>query len=89
MLIRNHRDQEQVLGPVRSQVDVEPFSADDALVAASLYPEVSAPGLSLGDRACLALAQRLDAPAVTADHAWALLSLDVAVRLVRPRAHHT
>lgn len=27
-------------------------------------------GLSLGDRACLALARRLDAPVLTADTAW-------------------
>jgi PIN domain nuclease of toxin-antitoxin system len=40
--------------------------------------------LSLGDRACLALAQRLNVPALTADHAWTEVRLDVAVQLIRP-----
>jgi PIN domain nuclease of toxin-antitoxin system len=40
-------------------------------------------GLSLGDRACLALAATLGGIAVTADRAWANLSLDVAIQVVR------
>jgi len=40
-------------------------------------------GLSLGDRACLALAASLGAIAVTADRTWANLSLDVEIRVVR------
>jgi len=39
--------------------------------------------LSLGDRACLALGERLGLPVVTADRAWADLDLDVAVSLIR------
>lgn len=41
-------------------------------------------GLSLADRACLALAQRLALPALTADRAWAGLDLAITVELVRP-----
>jgi len=84
VLTRNHRDPEHVLLPVREQVAVEPFTGDDALAVAVLYPLVSAKGLSLGDRACLALAQRLDAAAVTAEHVWAGLSLDIDVQIIRP-----
>jgi PIN domain nuclease of toxin-antitoxin system len=40
-------------------------------------------GLSLGDRACLALAATLGAIAVTADRAWANLNIDIAVKVVR------
>jgi PIN domain nuclease of toxin-antitoxin system len=49
-------------------LDVEPVSADDAERAAGL----SVPGspLSLGDRLCLALADRLGATVWTADAAW-------------------
>jgi PIN domain nuclease of toxin-antitoxin system len=40
-------------------------------------------GLSLGDRACLALAATLGATAVTADRAQVHLNLDVAIEVVR------
>ena len=37
----------------------------------------------LGDRAGLALAERLAAPVLTADRAWARLDLAIEVRLLR------
>jgi PIN domain nuclease of toxin-antitoxin system len=40
-------------------------------------------GLSLGDRACLALAERKNLVAVTADRAWQNLDLGVEIRLIR------
>jgi PIN domain nuclease of toxin-antitoxin system len=40
-------------------------------------------GLSLGDRACLALANVTDATAITADGRWAVDGLDVDVRMIR------
>lgn len=40
-------------------------------------------GLSLGDRFCIALAEALEEPVVTADRAWAKLSLSVPVELIR------
>lgn len=83
-LARNHRDPEQILRPVRRQVAVEPFTDFDALAVAVLYQHVSAKGLSLGDRACLALAQRLSASAVTAERSWASLPVDIVVQLIRP-----
>ncbi len=43
-------------------------------------------GLSLGDRACLALAQRLDAIAITTDRPWLKLdsTLGIQVECIRP-----
>jgi len=40
-------------------------------------------GLSLGDRACLALARRLNATALTADRPWTNLDLGIAVECLR------
>jgi ribonuclease VapC len=81
-LLRNSIDPEPVLSRVCEQVTVEPFTDDDAFAAAALRRPTSALGLSLGDRACLALAQRLDAVAATADRQWSKLELGIAIRLV-------
>jgi ribonuclease VapC len=40
-------------------------------------------GISLGDSFCMALAEALSEPVVTADHAWASLPLAVPVELIR------
>jgi ribonuclease VapC len=40
-------------------------------------------GLTLGDRACLALAEREGLPLFTADRAWAGLDIGVQIRLIR------
>ena len=40
-------------------------------------------GLSLGDRACLALAKVTGSTAVTSDRGWAIGDLDVDVRVIR------
>ncbi len=85
VLVRHEQDPEEILAPVRGQLAVEPFTHADALAAAALYPRTAGRGLSLGDRSCLALAQRLGTAAVTAEHAWAELELDIPVQLIRPR----
>lgn len=84
VLVRNDRDVGRVLDPVREQVSLEPFVDADAVAVAALYPMVSAAGLSLGDRACLALAQRLAVPAVTAERVWDRLDVGIAVQCIRP-----
>jgi PIN domain nuclease of toxin-antitoxin system len=40
-------------------------------------------GLSLGDRACIALAERMALPVLTADRAWKDLNLSIRVELLR------
>ncbi|MDA3630771.1 type II toxin-antitoxin system VapC family toxin [Saccharopolyspora sp. WRP15-2] len=64
-------------------IAVEPFTADDAVRAGELWMRTRSAGLSLGDRACLALAIRLDAPVVTADKAWQDVDVQVSVELLR------
>lgn len=70
-------------GLLDGAIAVEPLTTADAVEIARLRPLTRDHGLSLGDRACLALATRLQAPAVTADTAWSDLDLDVVLRLIR------
>lgn len=65
------------------QITVVPFDEDQAWRAALLRPSTRSLGLSFGDRACLALAQTLGLPVMTADRAWAKLSVGVTVELIR------
>lgn len=62
---------------------VEPLTAEDAAAAARLYPSTRSAGLSLGGRCCLALAIRLNTPALTADKAWNEIDLPIDIQLVR------
>jgi ribonuclease VapC len=62
---------------------VVPFTAAQAEVAAALWVRTRAVGLSLGDRACLALARRYRVPALTADRAWGQMGVGVEVVVVR------
>jgi ribonuclease VapC len=62
---------------------VVPFDEAAALRAGALRAETRGLGLSLGDRACLTLAEALGLPVLTADRAWAELDLDVEVVLIR------
>jgi PIN domain nuclease of toxin-antitoxin system len=64
-------------------VTIVAYDADDAERAAQIWQAAPGAGLSLGDRACLALADRRGAPAVTADRAWADLPLNVPLVVVR------
>ena len=61
----------------------EPFRREEALLAGRLRESTRQAGLSLGDRACIALALSLGLPVLTADRAWRNLQLDVEVRLIR------
>ena len=84
VLVRNERDPDSILRRVAGQVTVEAFTREDALAAAALWARTRAIGLSLGDRACLALAKRLGVPAVTADREWNTIDVGITIRLVRP-----
>lgn len=66
-----------------TSLEAVPFSSAQALICAQLLPATRALGLSLGDRACLALAAERDIAAMTADRVWTNLDIDVAIRLIR------
>lgn len=64
-------------------VSIVPFSAEHAERAAAIYPETKAFGLSLGDRACLALGLETGLEIFTAERSWADLPLEINVRTIR------
>jgi ribonuclease VapC len=66
-----------------ANVDVVDFDRSQAEQAGLLVRHTRSHGLSLGDRACLALAMREASPALTADRIWAKVKLEVEVRLIR------
>jgi PIN domain nuclease of toxin-antitoxin system len=82
VLIRSGNDH-GALALLAGQVRVEPFTETDANTAAALIAAAQRLGLSLGDRACLALAKRLGVHALTAEQAWAQLQVDIEITLIR------
>ncbi len=64
-------------------VTIAPFDEDLAYASAALRASTRRRGLSLGDRACLALALLRSVPVLTGDRAWAELDIGVEVRLIR------
>jgi PIN domain nuclease of toxin-antitoxin system len=59
------------------------FDREQARWSERWRPKTQALGLSLGDRACLALGMVLKAPVYTADQAWKSLKLGVKIHVVR------
>lgn len=72
-----------VNGLLHGAISVEPFTDADAIEVARLRPITRVAGLSLGDRACLALASRLELPALTADAAWSKVDVGVELKQIR------
>ena len=62
---------------------LEPFSADQADIAGRLKERTREHGLSLGDRACLALGSDRGETVYTADRAWLQLELGVDIEAIR------
>ena len=62
---------------------LEPFSASQAGIAGSLREPTMEFGLSLGDRACLALAIEKGETILTADRIWAQLRLGIGIEVIR------
>jgi len=70
-------------GLLGNTLEVLPTNEKDALLIAQLRPQTKQFGLSLGDRACLALGMRLAVPVLTADTAWKNLTLNVSIQMIR------
>lgn len=67
----------------RLGIEIASFTAEQAEAAGLLRESTREAGLSLADRACLALAAELEAPALTADKAWTKIDVGVEVLLIR------
>ncbi|HZZ63549.1 MAG TPA: type II toxin-antitoxin system VapC family toxin [Roseiarcus sp.] len=65
------------------QLEVIPFDHTQARLAGSLRRATRELGLSLGDRACLALARTRGAIALTCERSWTRLEPSWSVELVR------
>ncbi len=61
--------------------EVVPFDLEQSEIAGSLISSTRTLGLSLGDRACLALAIARKLPVLTADRTWAKLELAGAMQV--------
>lgn len=71
------------MGVLGFALEIQPFDEPQARSVARLREATREHGLSLGDRACLALAERLQLEALTADRAWARLVLEIKIRNIR------
>ncbi len=71
---------EDCLSPIR---DAVPFTEEQAKLAGTLVVQTRSLGLSLGDRACLALGLTLKAAVYTADKSWKNLKLGLRIHIIR------
>jgi PIN domain nuclease of toxin-antitoxin system len=83
-LARDGRDLDEALDQIEQMgIAWIDFDRELSIGAAALLLPTIPWGLSLGDRARLALARLRNLPAVTADRAWARLDLGIMVEVVR------
>lgn len=62
---------------------IVPFDDEQAFLAAKLQKQIKDNALSLADRACLALGQRMNLPIYTANKSWEKLQLDeIDIKLI-------
>lgn len=64
-------------------LDTRMLDKEGAVFMGKLRQSTKLAGLSLGDRACLALAHSLGATAITMDRAWKNLEVGVAIEVAR------
>ena len=82
---RGHPDATTAAEAIRALgIEVTPFTPHQAVRAGLLWTSTHPAGLSLGDRACLAVAESSTVEAVlTSDRAWAELDTTASVELIR------
>jgi ribonuclease VapC len=71
---------EDATSPIREALA---FSEEHAKIAGNLVGDTRQLGLSLGDRACLAVGIALKAPVYTAEKTWKKLKLSIPIHVIR------
>lgn len=66
-----------------SDIRIVDFCSEQALISAKICHKTKAYGISLGDRACLALAMLKNCPILTCDKIWQKLDLDIEFIMAR------
>ena len=64
-------------------IEIVPVDKAQAFATGLLRAAIRNLGLSLGDRACLALAKSINAVALTADEPWLELGIDARIKCIR------
>ena len=83
-LVAGGGDPEQTWQYIISLVShVEPFDEDQAKMSGALVKQTKPLGMSLGDRACIALGKALHLPVYTTDRAWTKVKAGVRIHLLR------
>ena len=84
VLARQGFGQEKIIRSLKETfLHIEEFNTEQAVIAALLDEVTKVYGLSLGDRACLALAKYKGLPVLTADKMWKDLNLNIEIQLIR------
>ncbi len=65
-------------------IEIRAFDSEAAYLTGILRTQTRKLGLSLGDRACVALGLQFSSPVLTADRNWKALEVGVEVRILRP-----
>jgi PIN domain nuclease of toxin-antitoxin system len=70
-------------GILGGALTIQPFEIGHARLTARMREDTRRLGLSLGDKACLALGKATGFPVLTADQVWSELGLGIEIRLIR------
>jgi PIN domain nuclease of toxin-antitoxin system len=83
LALRNRSPQHILYELTEFELEVVDFNRALAEDAGLLAIATRGQGLSLGDRACLALARRENAVALTADNAWRQVQVGIEIQFIR------
>src|SRR4029079_7517359 len=83
-MVNRGMDASEVKALVRDlTIEVIPFDNQQAFIAGEMILKTKQKGLSLADRACLALTTVKKLPVLTGDKVWGELNLDIEIKLIR------